>query len=300
MDKISRFLKAVNSKTLSKQALIEALEQLSKNLPLNSKDCDSELLSEIVNKLRPLFLESSCLNHAFSKPFGYAGDYYCMYLIHINRPSGNGLGGLFDRVFLESKTCQSVRERSNIFSNSLRDLEIANDRQLNVLIAGCGPCFELANYFKKSNNLKLPSFTCVDHDLSAIEFSKDQLISISSDNKLRYFCSNIFKFSNNGEKYDFIYSAGLFDYLRDSLFKKLLSRLLNQLNKGGMMVIGNLSNKIPMIDSFTMEYILDWKIQRRGREVLKKLVTNADDYDIDTVEDCLEVGNYLIIRKMNN
>ncbi|NQS99305.1 MAG: class I SAM-dependent methyltransferase [candidate division Zixibacteria bacterium] len=299
MDKISHFLEAINKNNISKQAFIEAIEQLSRSFPSNSEDCDREILTQIENHLRPVFLESPCLKHAFRKPYGYAGDYYMMYLIHSNNPTGNGLGKLFDAVFLESITCQSVRERSNIFVNSINDLIIANDNRLEALIVGCGPCYELLNFFKKNvDSSGALSFTCLDHDSKAVNFAQELLVGTSAGNNVRYICSNIFRYATD-KKYDFIYSAGVFDYLRESLFKKLLSRLLDLLANEGMMVIGNLSNKMPIIDIFTMEYILDWKIHRRDKSTMKNLVPDLDSDCIETMVDCHGIGNYLIIKKLN-
>ena len=63
-----------------------------------------------------------------------------------------------------------------------------------------------------------------------------------------------------GER-DFIYSAGLFDYLNQRSFSALLSVLYDALSPGGHLAVGNVAKHNP--SRFFMEYCLDWFLIHR-------------------------------------
>ena len=109
MRNILDFLEILKNESLTKEILVSNLERLADNFPLDKRECKTTVLSEVENKLRPIFLKSPCMKYAFEKPNGYAGDYFSMYLIHNNCPQGEGLGLLLDDIFLSSLTCESVR-----------------------------------------------------------------------------------------------------------------------------------------------------------------------------------------------
>jgi extracellular factor (EF) 3-hydroxypalmitic acid methyl ester biosynthesis protein len=65
-----------------------------------------------------------------------------------------------------------------------------------------------------------------------------------------------------GER-DFIYSAGLFDYLNTRSFSALLSVLYDALAPSGHLAIGNVASNNP--SRYFMEYCLDWFLIHRSR-----------------------------------
>ena len=296
MSEIINFVELLNNKNLTKNLLTSNLERLANNFPLSKSDCETAILTKVEKHLRPLFFESPCMKYGFDKPYGYAGDYYMMYLIHKNYPQGNDIGLLLDETFLSSLTCASVRERADIFFNNL-SIEIKRKPVVkNVLIVGCGPCFELLNFTKNYPESCKITFTCLDIEQEAISFARQMLGVNPNGYNINYLATNVFKFQAN-DSYDFIYSAGLFDYLSDTLFRKLLIKLFSYLKTDGVLIIGNLSEKIPAIDNFAMEYIMDWKILKRNHLKLLSISSQINSNSIKTVNDSIGIGNYLIIRK---
>lgn len=76
-----------------------------------------------------------------------------------------------------------------------------------------------------------------------------------------------------GER-DFIYSAGLFDYLSARSFAALLSILYRTLAPGGQLAIGNVAAHNP--SRHFMEYCADWFLIHRSREDLVALAKGLD------------------------
>jgi extracellular factor (EF) 3-hydroxypalmitic acid methyl ester biosynthesis protein len=76
--------------------------------------------------------------------------------------------------------------------------------------------------------------------------------------------------SSTSEQFDFIYCAGLFDYLSDIVCKRLMDMFYGMLAPGGLLVATNVSDALNTLRPFrySMEYILDWHlIYRDGPQV---------------------------------
>jgi cyclopropane fatty-acyl-phospholipid synthase-like methyltransferase len=68
---------------------------------------------------------------------------------------------------------------------------------------------------------------------------------------------------------DFIYSAGLTDYLDKRLFKALIAKCHSHLRTGGTLLIGNFGPRNP--DRTFMDHILQWKLIHREEDELQSL-----------------------------
>jgi hypothetical protein len=69
--------------------------------------------------------------------------------------------------------------------------------------------------------------------------------------------------------YDLIYSAGLFDYLKDRTARAAGARLVAALAPGGTAVIGNFGTANP--SRAMLELILDWPLHHRSASDLRRL-----------------------------
>jgi extracellular factor (EF) 3-hydroxypalmitic acid methyl ester biosynthesis protein len=69
-----------------------------------------------------------------------------------------------------------------------------------------------------------------------------------------------------GEEYDFVYSAGLFDYLSDQVGQTIIELTYDLLAPGGLLLITNVDPVNPIRN--IMEHIYDWHlIYRDGRHL---------------------------------
>ncbi len=139
-----------------------------------------------------------------------------------------------------------------------------------MLNIASGPARDLYEYYKESKN-NFVKCTCIEMDAEAIKhakrLNKDYLKSIEFINK------NIFRF-NTDNKYDLIWSAGLFDYFDDKAFILLLSRFRKWLKPGGEIIIGNFNENHNPSRVF-MELFGEWYLNHRTEEQLINLAIDA-------------------------
>jgi extracellular factor (EF) 3-hydroxypalmitic acid methyl ester biosynthesis protein len=69
--------------------------------------------------------------------------------------------------------------------------------------------------------------------------------------------------------YDFVYCAGLFDYMSDRICKRLMNIFYDLLAPGGLLVATNVDASKPFRHS--MEFILEWHLICRNQEQLAAL-----------------------------
>src|SRR5205085_12247622 len=81
----------------------------------------------------------------------------------------------------------------------------------------------------------------------------------------------LLKESSNGKSsYDFIYCAGLFDYLSDRVCKKLVTIFYEMLTPGGLVIVTNMDAVNPSRN--WMEYVLEWHLLYRSPKEMASLV----------------------------
>ncbi|QNI31404.1 class I SAM-dependent methyltransferase [Alloacidobacterium dinghuense] len=64
--------------------------------------------------------------------------------------------------------------------------------------------------------------------------------------------------------FDFIYAAGLFDYLKDPVAKALVRKMCDMLNAEGVLLVANFADGL--IDSGYMEAFMDWRLIYRKEQ----------------------------------
>lgn len=94
-----------------------------------------------------------------------------------------------------------------------------------MLNIASGPARDLFEFFEENEqpDLKI-NFTCIDMDLDAINYGKK--LNAPYLDQIKFIHKNIFRFTTD-EKFDLIWSAGLFDYFKDKTFVSVLSRMCN-------------------------------------------------------------------------
>lgn len=211
------------------------------------------------------------------KPFGYSGDFKIIDYIYTHHVSDDPYCALWDNYFHKQNAPIAVRNRKKYFIELLiKNIDISKKQK--VLNLASGPGRDILEYFECSNNNQI-HFDCVELDKDAIQFAKN-LLSDHID-RVKFINKNIFRFTPT-EEYDMIWSAGLFDYFDDSVFVKILSRLISS-NPNTKIVIGNFSDANPTQPY--MEIIGDWFLNYRSEEKLIELALKAGaNRDSITVE----------------
>jgi extracellular factor (EF) 3-hydroxypalmitic acid methyl ester biosynthesis protein len=237
--------------------------------------------------IHPLVLRSPFVYRTFAKPLGYAGDYQM-----VNQILGNPREGpstyfeLVNYIFLQSSVAQAHRNRVDILLERLTALATQaalQGRRLRVLNVGCGPAGELQRLVSSMESVDNLDVTLMDFSDETLLFASQRLIEIArSAGKepisltLRHeSVHQLLKRSSKDqdvsaeEQYDFIYCAGLFDYLADKACARLISYFDRYLKPGGTLLVTNVHVRNP--EKFWMEHFMEWYLIYREEAGLVRL-----------------------------
>jgi SAM-dependent methyltransferase len=215
------------------------------------------------------FLANSIHGYVYRKPLGYAGDFRLIDMIYTYHTFGHETYEKWDQYFHYHAATEAVRNRKEFFKQQLLGKLDTRKAPLHLLNVASGPARDLYELYTKIDPDKLVT-TCVDIDANAIAFATD-LCSPYAE-QINFHQKNILRFST-AEKYDVIWSAGLFDYFEDRLFIMALKRLLTFLKPGGEILIGNFSQDNP--SRGYMELFGEWFLIHRSPETLIDLTLQA-------------------------
>ncbi|CAB3774756.1 class I SAM-dependent methyltransferase [Paraburkholderia humisilvae] len=261
--------------------------------------------------LHPAVLSAPFVYRAYSKPLGFPGDYGVVDQILSDPWQGPTIySRIVNSAFLSAAPAQAHRNRVEILESKLRETAtraVGESRTASVLNIGCGPAAEIQRFIEKSVNCVNLEFTLVDFCTEAIEYARAQIYKVTGltkrpvkvtflDQSVDKLISKGLQFHSAGEGYDFIYCAGLFDYLSDRTCQKLLSRLHTLLKSDGRILVTNVHprNPIPLM----MEYILDWRVIHRSDSSMIGILPRDVSISAPSIyADASEVNIFMEIRK---
>ena len=216
---------------------------------------------------------------AFHKPSGYAGDYEMMNLIYRNGAEGNTLFRRCLNLYsLSVPYSVAVRNRAELLTTKLQAKveNLGEGKTLKVLSVASGPAREVCRLIEKNHPyLSRVEFVLLDQDFAALEFAKSEIDKCikrtGSAVSVRYVAANAIHYvrRRDEDRFDFIYSAGLFDYFTDSLARLTAQRLFQKLTPQGELFIGNY--KSYSAGRMQMEMVLDWHLTYRDENELMQL-----------------------------
>jgi SAM-dependent methyltransferase len=205
------------------------------------------------------------------KPYGYAGDFEFIDRIYTQWLSPDPRLTAWDVYLQQHKAPKAVRNRKVYFLNLLRGyLSTADHLEIRVLSVGCGPARECAEFFAQSDfaNTRV-HFHLLDQDPRALAYARTVNAQYSVSTTFHQGKAHAF---SCGHTFDFIWSAGLFDYLSDHAFSVLTRNLYRRLSPGGLLTIGNFAPTNPSRDY--MEFG-DWYLRYRTAEDLYDLALKS-------------------------
>lgn len=208
----------------------------------------------------------TCQGHVCTKPRGYDGDFEIIERIYARWRSPNPALAKWDDFFHAQAAPQAVRNRKRYFLDWLSSWENrANDEGLRLLNVGSGPARDVFEHFlvRPESSVQIE---CVDNDPDAIDHATALCAPFAS--KILFHQANVIRFHPRGQ-FQLIWSAGLFDYLKDDLFVRVLRRLWSALLPKGELVIGNFSPINP--SRAYMELLGGWVLIHRSAAELSAL-----------------------------
>ena len=209
---------------------------------------------------------------AYQKPLGYAGDFKLIEKIYNYHRSATSHLAKWDDYFHSQKAPQAVRNRLSFFLDQLWKAKTDHPSNTQVLNVASGPGRDMYEALKVlgSSDLKID---CVDQDIHAIDFAKNLCQEFLHN--INFIHKNIFRFVTKNT-YHLIWSAGLFDYFNDNLFKRTICKLSKLLKPNGRMVIGNFSPDNP--NRGYME-LCNWTLIHRSKPHLQQLARECGFHD---------------------
>jgi len=212
--------------------------------------------------------ENTMHGFGFIKPYGYSGDFMIIDRIYQNWISPFDNLEKWDRFYHTLHAPKAVRNRKDYFFNFFSDKYKINEK-ITVLVLGSGPATDVFEFYEKYPDSNI-LFTLVDFNPNAIEYSKEKNKKYSK--KIKFVNANVFYYKWD-EKFDFIWSAGLFDYFKEKHFVFMINKYYEALKSRGLFIIGNFSIDNPTI--VFMELFSDWYLNYRSIGDLKRLATFA-------------------------
>ena len=212
--------------------------------------------------------ENTMHGFGYIKPYGYSGDFMIIDRIYQNWISPFDNLKKWDTFYHTLHAPKAVRNRKDYFFNFFSDKYKIN-KKITVLVLGSGPATDVFEFYEKYPDSNI-QFTLVDFDPNAIEYSKEKNKKYSK--KIKFVHANVFYYKWD-EKFDFIWSAGLFDYFKEKHFVFMINKYYEALKSRGLFIIGNFSIDNPT--TIFMELFSDWYLNYRSIGDLKRLATFA-------------------------
>ncbi len=235
-------------------------------------------LDALLTQFGEVFQASTMQGFARCKPHGYAGDFEIIDRIYRCHTAADPQLANWDHYFHAQGASRAVRNRKAYFHEVLTEVERAQPSgAIRVLNLASGPARDLYEYFSAYPDTRLV-FSCVEQDEKAIAHARG--LCRDHLHRLEFQQKNVLRFRTS-ERFDLIWSAGLFDYLNDRAFCLLLKRFYSCLNEGGQMIIGNFAPHNPT--RRYMELIGDWHLLCRSASELRRLASSCG-VELDAVE----------------
>ena len=266
--------------------------------------------------LTPLLLDSPMISRSYLKPLGYPGDYQVMLYYYENAFVGPSVfAQVFHKFFIEHPLSHGVRTRKDMvvdfMHHELERLQAAGNPEptLRVASLGCGPAREVSDFV--SGRRKWPGkikWTLIDQEDETLSVAYHagtrELAANGNSSRGELHCLNL-SFSQllqepalmqSIEPQDFIYSTGLFDYLREARARALVVGLYERLAPGGLLAIGNAVG--PNQWFWSPECVLDWTLLYRTREEMLRLAADLPPgHEVEVVKEPAGAYYFLLVRK---
>lgn len=267
----------------------------------------------VQRQLHPLLLSAPFVHRAYTKPLGYAGDYEMVNMML--RPPYEGAttyARIVNALHLQTSPAQAHRNRIDVLEDWLAEAAIAAEHQgrravgLNV---GCGPAIEVQRLVRNCSSAWTCDLTLLDFSEETLRFAQAQLTHALAQSKVlaglrprfRFVQESVHRMIRSGrnatplgrQTYDFIYCAGLFDYLSDKACSSLLKLFYQWLRPGGRILVTNVTPRNTAL--YLMEHILEWHLIYRDEGQMRALV--PDEWIRDLYCDATGVNVFLELQK---
>ncbi len=264
-------------------------------------------------QIHPLVMCAPFVYRTYHKPLGYAGDYEMVNMILRDPYEGASLfAKLVNVVFLQNPPAQAHRNRiKHLHRLLVQETQrcAGASRRARILNLGCGPAREVQHFLASETVSDCADFTLLDFNAETLEFARQTLSGLAAthhrqtglnfqEKSINQLLKEALRFhqESGAGGYDFVYCAGLFDYVSDRVCKRLTDLFYEWLAPGGLLLVTNVDAAKPF--RYSMDYILEWHLICRNRVQMQNLLPEAAASATWQVEaDATGVNLFLQVRK---
>ncbi len=237
--------------------------------------------------LHPLLLRAPFVYRTFAKPMGYAGDYEMVNQILADPRQGHSTYfQVVNTMFLKSAVAEAHRNRINILVEYLnRAAEVAEreQRDVHILNVGCGPAVEIQRFIEQNPRPGRLLFTLLDFSQETLTYTRGQIEETCRRHgktaRVEYVQESVHELLKRASRrdnvtgtteFDYVYCAGLFDYLSDKVCARLIQYFVSRSRPGGRILVTNVHASNPERNG--MEHLLEWHLIYRDEAQLESVL----------------------------
>jgi SAM-dependent methyltransferase len=223
------------------------------------------------------FLEDPFTRWSFVKPRGYSGDAQLIDFIYghpsldaeIAKSTPTGLA-LYE-VNRNSSASIAVRERRDLLTRHVDEIASSRGAETEILTVAAGHLRE-ANRSVALEERRIKRWVALDQDPMSIGSIRNDFAGTcieAVDGSVRSLLTN----AHDLGTFDFVYAAGLYDYLNDKVSIKLTKKCLEMLKPNGVFMFANFSEDI-IADGY-METFMNWALLLRTEEDMWRIMRSS-------------------------
>ncbi len=226
-----------------------------------------------------LLLQDPFTRWSFEKPRGYSGDAHLLDFIY-GHPSiaedigkATALGRALYGITSESASSSAVRERRDLLTRHVDAIAAARGPDTEILTIAAGHLRE-ANRSVALRERRIQRWIALDQDpLSVGSITRDfhGTCVEAIDGSVRGLLTNAYPIG----RFDFIYAAGLYDYLARNVAIRLTQTCLRMLKPDGVLLFANFAPD--MTDDGYMETFMNWALLLRSETDIWDIINASVD-----------------------
>ena len=276
---------------------------------------ESACMHYMRQRLQPLVLSAPFANHTITKPRGYAGDFEMVNMIERDGFEGESLfAQILHRWFVQQPPARAHRNRIQYLADCI-ETEVhrvsrvsRHGRPARILNFACGPAFDVQHFVSRSIVANEAEFTLEDFDDGALAHCQHALLKLFNARRLDTMAlfkrKSIYQLMKDSQlpgwppqkRFDFVYCAGLFDYLPENTCQQLMNIFYDLVSPGGLLLATNVNSINPL--RYGMEHLLDWHLIYRNEAEIRALAPRESlPENVRVRADETGVNLFLEIRK---
>jgi extracellular factor (EF) 3-hydroxypalmitic acid methyl ester biosynthesis protein len=258
--------------------------------------------------LLPLMMRAPFFHRSYTKPLGYAGDYMMVkMMVDGIREGPTTYSRIVNDFYLAIDLVKAHRNRLTIIENMIAELArkaAASKRKISILNIGCGPSIEIIRFIENSPLCEACHFHLVDFNEETLNFARAAI----AETMRRTGRAPGFEFTQQSvhtllkqsaatrrvavRTYDFVYCAGLFDYLSDRICERLLALFCGWSKPGGTVLATNVHPDNPT--RLIMEHVIEWHLYHRTMDELAALA--PDKFERSAFDDETKMNVFVAVK----